>query len=847
MTRVPTVLWRASVRSALAQPWQTLLAVLGVAIGVAVVIAIDLASGSAQLSFEAANRTVLGRTTHRITGDGRGIDESVYPKLVARYPQAAFAPSVQGQIRLGHSSGESVVLLGLDALVDGQFRSFRESSTQALRPGDLFEMLSTPGAIQMTPVLAERLGFTAGETLEAWVRGRRENVRLVGFIGAASDHERASLEGVVVTDIASAQEILGRLGRLDHIDIVTSDAQAAEIAVALEGLSPTSTLAPAGARAKAAREMTAAFNLNLRMLGLLSFCVGVLLVYNTMTFAVLRRRSLFATLRAMGVTAAEIGALVVAEALALTVIGFGLGACAGIALGHFLLGFVAQTVNDLYFEVSNPSIVISWTVLLWAGAGSLVAALAAVIGPLRSAVSIVPALAQRNAIERQAARSARVGLGIASALLLLSGLFVLIPGRAVELGFAASLSLVAAAVAFAPMVSALVANVGVVLARALGMTRVAIALRGISGATSRVGVAVAAMTVALATTLSIAIMIDSFRGSVETWLSGTLRADMYVRHTGGPPMTLDTVRRFRSTPGVESVSVGHRTTVRGASGGEYAAFVLDPSAGSERAFQFTTSIVEDAWRQFATTDAVFVSEPFAYRHQLRVGDELPLIGAAGSKSYKVLGVYRDYSSERGVVMIHWNRFARDWESAPVSTVGVYLEAPNKANAVRAALVASPTDIELSVRSNTEIKRTSLAIFDRTFVVTSVLRAIALIVASLAIVNALLAMELERGGEFGLLRALGLTRQGLFSMVQIHAGGVGLIAACIALPLGVVLAVVLINVVNHRSFGWTMEISIALRPFIETLALALLSALVAGVYPALRIARKLPAAALGRGE
>ena len=100
---------------------------------------------------------------------------------------------------------------------------------------------------------------------------------------------------------------------------------------------------------------------------------------------------------------------------------------------------------------------------------------------------------------------------------------------------------------------------------------------------------------------------------------------------------------------------------------------------------------------------------------------------------------------------------------------------------------------------------------------------------------------------GRSRALGWPRPGLCSLGPLHAGGGGLIAACIAWPLGVVLAVVLINVVNHRSFGWTMEISIALRPFIETLALALLSALVAGVYPALRIARKLPAAALGRGE
>ena len=130
--------------------------------------------------------------------------------------------------------------------------------------------------------------------------------------------------------------------------------------------------------------------------------------------------------------------------------------------------------------------------------------------------------------------------------------------------------------------------------------------------------------------------------------------------------------------------------------------------------------------------------------------------------------------------------------------------------------------------------------------TRVLRLLAGIVAVLGLVGALLAMELEREREMGVLRAIGLSPGGLRRVVLGQSGLIGALAGLFAAPIGIAVALVLILVINARSFGWTLDVQVNPGVLVETFLLACVSALAAGAYPAWRMARLFPAQAL-RGE
>ncbi|MEM7251719.1 MAG: FtsX-like permease family protein, partial [Pseudomonadota bacterium] len=558
--------------------------------------------------------------------------------------------------------------------------------------------------------------------------------------------------------------------------------------------------------------------------------------------------SIFGTLRAIGVTRRQLGGLILVEAWILALIGFLVGAAIGVWLGDTLMGHMTRTLGDLYYQVRNPALHLHWTTFAIAAAVTLAAATMAAVLPARQARSITPALTSRIGTEQRAERRARRGLMVALASLVLAGIFVGVPSRDIELGFAALFAVVVAAVAIAPEISRVVSRgLGSYLHR-LGAPRLSIALSGISAATSRVGIAVSAMMVALATTLSIAIMIDSFRVSVSEWLGGTLQADFYISRTDDGTLSDGVASAIAGVGGVREISQGHRIRLRGVDGQLHRVFVLAPAPSSLRSFRLLSANPE-AQTQWQAGRGVWVSEPYAFRHALSIDDSVELISPRGTVALRVLGIYRDYSSEHGVILIHREGYERAWGTLAMRSMGVYGDDESIANTMRTALVAKLAALgePALVRSNRELTAASLEVFDRTFLITEALRIVALVVAAIGIANALMAMQLERGHELAVMRVVGLTPRGLFMVVEYQAMAIGLIAAVLAIPLGVVLSAVLIDVVNRRSFGWSMTTIIERGLMVETVALALASAAIAGLYPARHLLKAPLARLLSRGE
>jgi putative ABC transport system permease protein len=274
---------------------------------------------------------------------------------------------------------------------------------------------------------------------------------------------------------------------------------------------------------------------------------------------------------------------------------------------------------------------------------------------------------------------------------------------------------------------------------------------------------------------------------------------------------------------------------------------LDLDPRGEAAFDFKEGDAGRAFAAFRQEGGVIVSEPLSYRRGLEVGDTLTLPTPRGDQGFPVVGVFFDYGSEQGVAMMSRATYDRYHDDPGVTSLGFFLEPGTDAEAVVRDLEARvPAGLTVSVRTNRALRQGSLEVFDRTFQVTAVLRLLAFVVAFVGVLSALMALELERSRELGVLRANGLTPGQVWHLVTTQTGLMGVVSGILAIPMGLVLAAVMIFVVNKRSFGWTLRMEVGPDVVLQAVALALVGALLAGLYPAWRMSRTSPAEAL-RGE
>jgi putative ABC transport system permease protein len=376
-----------------------------------------------------------------------------------------------------------------------------------------------------------------------------------------------------------------------------------------------------------------------------------------------------------------------------------------------------------------------------------------------------------------------------------------------------------------------------------------LAARGVVASLSRTAVAIAALMVAVATALGVGLMVGSFRQTVVRWLETSLVADVYVSAPGPvgsrPDATLapEVAARLARAPGIVAVGTYRRVEVRSA-GGPTQLVALGTAAPSRRQFRFLEGAPAEVWSAFEDGGAAIVSEPYAYRRGLRVGSTLRLGTDRGERELPVAGVFADYGSDQGVVMVSRQTYEALWDDRGVSSLGLFAAPGKDVDALVAELrrLAGPGQAVL-VRSNRALRESSLAIFDRTFAVTAVLRVLALVVAFVGVLSALMALQLERARELAVLRAQGLTPGQVWGVVTIQTGLMGLVAGLLAVPVGMAMALVLVFVINRRSFGWTLELALDPLVLAQGVGVALVAAALAGVYPAYRMARTPPALAL----
>lgn len=852
-----SLLRHASLRALSRHPWQIVLALIGVALGVAVVVAIDLANQSARRSFTLSTNSVVGRATHQIVGGPNGLSEDVYADLRVAGVRA-IAPVVESHV--ADSSGRVFHLLGVDPFAEAPFRPYVTRLGAGART-DIAAFLTTPATGLIAATTARTLGLDVGDTLRVRAGTRLHDVTLVGLLqpdahgGAAGS---GTLDHLLVTDVATAQEMLEFTGRLSRIDVRVPEGSAGERLLAAIGarLPAGAEVLRASRRSHALEQMTRAFHLNLTALSLLALIVGVFLIYNTLTFSIVQRRQLIGLLRVQGVTRSQVFALVLCEAAALGTIGTLLGIALGVVLGHGLVQLVTRTISDLYYVLAVRELAVTPGVLVKGILLGIGASLLAALPPAREATATPPRVTlARSTLEQRARRGAprAAAYGVLALAIGLGGLWL--SGPHLVPTFGSLFGVLLGCVLLTPLATVGCMRLVQPGLAAWGGLPIRLGGLGVVTALSRTAVAVAALMVAVSVTVGVGIMVQSFRQTVVRWLEASLHADVYVAPASPLVWRSDAVldpaliERVAALPGVERLNTYRGARVESRTGLTQV-IAIDLGARGKASFQFIAGRPESIWPAFDDPTghdgrpAVIVSEPYAYRHGLTEGDTLDLRTDRGEQAFRVAGVFVDYGSDQGIVMLSRRVYDAWWEDPRVSSLSLHAAAETDVDRLVDTLRGDAgTESEVVIRSNRGLRTASLEIFDRTFTITTVLHLLTSVVAFVGVLSALMALQLERAREFGVLRATGFTPAQVWGMVTAQTGLMGLVAGLLALPVGIGLALILVLVINRRSFGWTLQIDVSPEVLAQAVVMAVVAALLAGVYPALRLARTPPAQAL----
>lgn len=878
-------LWRLAWRRIRRRPFQYVLFILGIAIGVAMMVSIDLANGSAQRAFELSTDAIAGRTTHRIEAISPvGVDESLYRTLRQEIGYDRSAPIVEGYVVAEDLDRQPMRLVGVDFFAEAPFRSYLGGSGDASDSGSnsggtfgqgvgaLTAFLTEPDTVILAQNTAAQYGIQVGDRLRLTLAGQPLLAHVVGILQPANALTRDALGNVLFTDIASAQEIFGMQGRLSHIDLIAdSDEELAPIRAIL----PDSVkLETAQAQKNAVQQMTAAFELNLTALSLLALVVGMFLIYNTVTFSVIQRRSLFGTLRCIGVTQGQLFQLILGESLALSIVGSVLGLGLGVVLGRSIVGLITQSINDFYFVVSVRDISLSRFTLIKGMVIGITAALVASLIPAIEAMGTSPQSSlQRSTLESKVQQVLPWLVG-AWALFTLGGIGLLsIKNGGLVIAFGGLFAiLLAAALLTPPMTALLMQWLSPLLNSLVGMLG-KMAPRDITRSLSRTSIAIASLMVAVSVIVGVSVMVGSFRTTVVQWLDQTLQADIYVtppsttanRVLGSvDPTVVEAAYRWpeidhivtyndadveviafnREASGVPApdapeITVNRTAKVISADG--------DVSSG-KRPYAWIRDDIRDPWPQLDAGEGVIISEAL----MLRAGVSEPpqtvtLESPQGPMTFPIVAVFYDYSSDRGTILLDSDIYIAAWQDPSIASLGLFVKPGIDVDSVVARLRDTfKGRQDLVAQSNRNLRQGSLEIFDRTFAITGALRLLAVVVAFIGVLSALMSLQLERTRELGILRANGMTPQQMWQLTLLETGIMGSLAGLFAMPLGYALAWILIYVINVRSFGWTLQMQIQPSYFWQAGLVAVVAALLAGVYPAWRLGR-MPVATAIRGE
>jgi putative ABC transport system permease protein len=830
---------------------EVLLCLLGVTLGVAVVVGIDLAVAASVRSFEKGVNALADRATHAVVHDQGALRDEDFIELKRRLPTARVAPILDRRVLVGRANDAnlSARVFGADVFSERAMRSFTQVDA-SIAQDTLDRFLTQPGQVVLVDALAARLGVKAGDTFTVLAGAGPKTVTVAGLVSPQGP-AKEQLADVIIADLATAQELLDALGRLDRIDAVLTGA--AEIDALTAALPPGLSLRTTDDRANQLAELIGAYQLNLFALSLMASFVAVFIVYNAMLLSVQQRLDSLAILRCLGASRGQLGSIYLIEALLFAALGAAFGLLGGWGLAHWLVGLVSGTINELYAQVRPGRVELTGLVVAKGIGVSFAAALVGAAVPLWRASATPPvSVLRRSDNARRAGGAAVIAACVGVGILAVLPVVYLLPGESPVAGFAIALGLALGAAIACPLLTRGVCAVLSVVARRMQSIPLQTAAGGVGRSLGIAGVAVAAMMLAGSMSIGIQTMVGCFRGALSSWMDQRFRFDLFVApqllidHKIDAPLPPDAEAWVRSRPEVAAAVVYRLKDVR--SDGRPLQIVATEAATLLNLGVLPMKASLPSSELFDVQRDVLASEPLAFRLKLNPGDTIALDTPSGRRPFRVHGVYYDFGSERGQVLMDRATYADAYRDAQITSMHVRLKPGTTPADVGAGWQRElgAAKLPIVVQNYAGLKRDVTAIFDRTFRITDVLAWLAGGVAFCGLAGALLALSLARRREYAILASLGMSLRQAAVRVVCEGLIIALLASAVAIAAGTVLAYVLSYVIQYRSFGWSIPTSPQPRYWVEAVVVAVIAALLAAIYPIVSLKRSPPAAGLRVG-
>src|SRR5271166_2712171 len=828
--------YRLIVRPFYRDSLRTSLVVLAVALGVAVVLAIELAGDAAAGSFHSSIETLVGNADLEVAAVGGVPDEVVGTLVTLPYPVTVH-PRVEGYAVVA-ATGQTGPLVGLDLIAEHP-ENLNSSDISSLVGPDAQHLADDDGVW-----VSDSLGARNGDAIRLQINDHTSEFKVRGVLRNAGE-----AGGLVLMDIAPAQRVLGRMGRVDRVLVkVPAILSLTEWEQRIRGNLPAGVmLRREGAQTEENRRMLGAFRWNLRILSYVALVVGAFLIFNTISVSVVCRRPEIGIVRALGANRMHVLAAFLGEALCFGIAGGLLGIVLGRVMASGAVRLLGATVQGLYVSSRPAPIALTQSSVALGLLVGIGVAVVSAASPAREASLVPPVEAMARGERQYAARVHKMrDLWIALVLALAGAAASFAPpiaGRPFFGYLAALLMIGASAFAIPALVSGLTAACSGLLRRTLGVEAM-LASRSLVSSLRRTSVLVAALSTAIAMMTSVAIMVGSFRQTVQAWMDDQLKADLFLQPAGDPradrlptldPSLADTLAAL---PGVAAVDRfrGYDISYQGLPATLGSA---DTRANHDLAkIRFLsgrpTSVVNAEMR---SGDNAAVSEPFANKHHVRAGDNITLPLGKAQVTFHVVDVFYDYGSEKGYIVVDRSTMLRYLPDPAPSGIAVYLAPGANVDDVRKEIEQAAAGRNILIFTNRNLRAEAIRVFDRTFAITYALELVAVVVAIVGIAGALLTVVIDRRRELGLLRFLGASVGQIRKLIFLEAGLIGLLANLAGLLLGIVLSWLLIFVINKQSFGWTIQLHWPATVLFSALTLVFLATVLSGFYPA-RVATRM---------
>ncbi|MBI1390087.1 MAG: FtsX-like permease family protein [bacterium] len=827
------------VRPVLRRPWRFLMTLVGVAVGVASVVATVLASQAAVRSMSEDIERLAGRARLEIvrTGD---LDETLLGELRPFARDAVLVPVLEERA-LAPDLNDALRVFGVDFFVD---RDVRELEWKGDFTGDesaLTGLIRGEGVLAPASLL-QGLGVKPGGSIRLSIRGRVVDLPVLASF--QPEEYADSWDRVLLLDIAYAQELFGRVGRVDRIEAVprpgvNADELRQRLRAALPGEYRVESPAQRGEESD---RMVRALRFNLTALSGISLLVGAVLVGVTLYTSVVQRRYLVALLRSMGASRAQIAGAVLIEAAAIGLLGGVLGAALGYAGALASLKSIRASTAVVLHDAPASSIEFRWSV---AAAGVLLGCLASLlasVGPLMEALRTPPLQGLRREKPGWMTRSAVIRslaamliFAILAAALAAAPPIADLPYAALGAGLAILAAMIAAASPFLDGLTRLAH-----LLRFGPHVRFAhLAMAGLAAGRGRAAWAAGAIGVSSALAIAMAVMVTSFRQTVVDWTNQGLRSDVWIRPASGKtgiptgrldPQLVSIAQRLFGEDCVDpfhsddAYYQGEKVTL---SAGEFR-IVQTRGTAPFRDGRPSAEVFAEALR----THGAVVNEPFAQRFHVERGDTITLQTRAGEVTRKICGVFYDYSNQQGTVIIDRNDFLTMYPNDGPQGIALFLPPGASPAAARERLRAELDERwAVDILLNRELREEILRVFDRTFAITAAMQAVASAVAALTVAMTLYTLVSERRRDLAILRALGASRGQIARTILWKAGLLGALGAGLGLIAGALLGVILVKIVNLQAFHWSLRLIWPLSDFVRLTAFVLAACLIAGAAPA----------------